>query len=154
LLEASAVALRVEPGERPSVGDPWLASNRRLEHVPVGKSASLPADILLPEGTLLFLLALAGDAPHAEPMGFATLAELLAALPPLHSAAIDCRTDGTREAVAAMLHNAANGMVIASIAATMALLAEGRTTHIEPLGEMPTDDGATPIYAIRLKASP
>lgn len=151
LLEGRAMAMRIEPGERPALGDPWLASRRPLIHVPVAESAKTPAGVKLGEGRLLFLLALGGDAEFAEPMGFASLADAVAAIPDSEtSAAIDCRTDDNRGVASALLSNAAPGGVVASTSAAMALLTEGRASRIEPLGEMETADGATGVYAVRL----
>lgn len=155
LLEAHALAMRIEPEARPALGDPWLASGRPLIHVPVSESASLGHAGQLPEGHMLFLLALAGDADHAEPIGFATLHEAMAALPPGEgTAALDGRTDDDRSVASTLLRNAAPGTIVASTAAAMALMVEGKARRIEPLGEIETADGATGIYAVSLAGGP
>lgn len=147
LLEARALALRIEPGERPALGDPWLHSGRALVHVPVSKSDAR-AGANLPDGKLLWLFMGAGD---ADPRAFASLAELLEAIPPGETtAAIDLRVDGNRDGLLALLQNAAPGTIITSTAAAMALLADGRAGRAEPLGEMETADGATGVYAVIL----
>lgn len=151
LLETRAVALRAEPEGRPSLGDPWLRSGRELVHVPVTASAKDAPPVPLGEGSLSILLMLAQDLGHAEPMGFASLTEALAALPDGEiTAAIDARTDGERGDVAALLQNAVPGTIVASTAAAMALMAEGRCRRIEPLGAMETSDGETGVYAVML----
>lgn len=148
LLESRAIGLRIEPGDRPALGDPWLASGRELVHVPVANGDKPNAAPKLAEGGLLFLLARANG---VEPTGFATLAEALDALPADGAtAALDCRTDNERAAVAALLRGAAPGTIAASTAAAMALMAEGRCSRIEPLGEMDDGERAMGVYAIQL----
>jgi hypothetical protein len=151
LLESRAVAIRIGPEERLVPSDPWLASGRSLVHIPVNATVATPASSVLTKGQLIFLLALADEAGGAEPLGFASLSEALAALPlPNATAALDCRTDGDRSAVNALLKNAAPGSIVASATASMALMTEGRASHIEPLGEMATSYGATAVYSVRL----
>jgi tetratricopeptide (TPR) repeat protein len=151
LLESRAVAMRIEPSDRPALGDPWLASGRPIIHVAVPVSAPSPDRIRLKDGRLLFFLAPGGDADVAEPMGYASLAEVIPAMRrSVASAAIDCRVDDDRSITVALLENAAPGTVVASMAAAMALMAEGRAERIEPLGEMETAQGPTRVYAIRL----
>jgi tetratricopeptide (TPR) repeat protein len=152
LLETRAVAIRIEPDDRPTSGDPWLVSGRALEHVPVTVGTSTaPASARLPDGELTFLLALADDVGLAEPMGFTTLDQAVTAIPGGDIvAAIDCRTDQARDQVAALLQNATAGTVIASTDAAMALLAEGRCTRTEPLGEMDSGNGPVGVYAVQL----
>jgi hypothetical protein len=153
LLETRAIALRIEPGERPALGDPWLQSGRQLVHVPVSETA-VHRPTTLPDGQLLWLLMLGGDANLAEPLGFGSVAELIDALPGEGAtAAIDLRVDGERHGLPALLRNATPGTILASTAAAMALLAEDRAARAEPLGEMETTDGATGVYAIALKGS-
>jgi hypothetical protein len=150
LLQTRALALRIEPGDRPALGDPWLNSSRDMVHVPlsVSDTRSIAA---LPDGQLQWLLMIKGDIGVAEPPGFGSLSELLGALPQgAISAAIDLRVDGEREGLPALLQNAAPDTIIASTAAAMALIAEGRCTRAEPLGEMETADGATGVYSIIL----
>jgi hypothetical protein len=150
LLEARALALRIEPGERPALGDPWLSSGRELVHVAVTASGA-QGIAALPESQLQWLLMMESDIGVAEPLGFGTLDELIAAMPPGEiAAAIDLRVDGERDGLPALLQNAAPGTIIASTAAAMALIAEGRTSRAEPLGEMETADGATGVYSIKL----
>jgi hypothetical protein len=151
LLESRALAIRIEPSERPAFGDPWLASGRPIIHVAVPISMLSPGRISLNDGRLIFFLALGDDAEVAEPMGYASLAELIPAVRrSVASAAIDCRTDDDRGVTAALLENAAPGTVVATMAGAMALVAEGRTERIEPLGEMETAKGPVPVYAVRL----
>jgi hypothetical protein len=155
LLESRAVALRVEPADRTAISDPWLHSGRDIIYVPVCEQASRRTNAPLNDGQLLFITALSGDADHAEPMGFALLADAIASISATAStAAIDCRRDGNRRIAATLLSNAAPGTIIASSAAAMAVMAEGCAAHIEPLGEMETADGPTGIYAVKLKALP
>ena len=151
LLESRAVALRIEPEGRPALGDPWLSAKRPLVHVAVTERHPPVKTADLAEGTLLFLVALGDDAGVADPMGFTTLNEAVAAIP-LHSgqAAIDCTIAGGRDRVAALLRNTPMGSVYASGPAALALLAEGRCHRIEPMGEMETADGATEVFAIWL----
>lgn len=155
LLESKAIAIRMEPEGRPALGDPWLASARALVRLSVDETAkplSVPA---LEEGHMLFLLTIAGDAGQAEPLGYRTLAEALGALPASGAAvALDCRIDDDRNTAQKLLHNANAGTIVASRAAAMALMAEGRASRIEPLGEIETSDGATGVYAVKLGAPP
>jgi hypothetical protein len=155
LLESRAIAIRIEPEKRPTLGDPWLASGRQLVHVPVGTSAASRPSSELDEGSLMFLLAFASEGEGADPLLFGSIAEALAALPDRPTtAALDCRTDGDRSAVTALLHNAVPGTIIASTAAAMALVTEGRADRIEPLGEMETSKGVTGVYSVRLNGPP
>jgi hypothetical protein len=150
-LESRAMAIRIEPVGRPASGDPWVASARPAVHVPVIASGAPAPPVPLRDDQLVFLIALAGDADLAEPLGFSTLSDALAALTPGETAAaLDCRADDERSVAAALLKNAAPGTLVASAAAAMALMAEGRAERAEPLGEVETADGATGIYSIRL----
>ena len=148
-LESRALALRIEPENRPALGDPWLSAGRKIVHVAVSESAPLVAAAELTEGKLLFYLALGDDAGLADPMGFATLQEAIAALPDRNvQAAIDCNITGQRDTVAALLRNTPTGSIFASGNAAMALLTEGRCYRVEPMGEMETAGGAVEVFAI------
>jgi hypothetical protein len=150
LLETRALAMRIEPGDRPALGDPWLNSGREMVHVEVSAS-SLRSIAALPDGQLQWLLMMKSDVGVAEPLGFGALAEMLGALPRgTISAAIDLRVDGERGGLPALLQNAAPDTIIASTTAAMALIAEGRASRAEPLGEMETTDGATGVYSVIL----
>ncbi len=151
LLEAKAIGLRIEPGGRPALGDPWLNSGREMIHLPVTASAKDAPIVTLPEGMLRFMLSLGGEEELAEPLCFSSLTEMLGSLPATEvTAAMDCRVDEKQGDVFALLQNAAEGTIIATMAATMALLAEGLVSLVEPLGEMETSEGATPVYAVKL----
>ena len=149
LLESRALALRIEPQQRPTLGDPWLASGRPIIHVAVEETREIKGVADLAEGSLLFILALGNDAGVAEPLGFSSLNEAVAAIP-LHNmqAAIHCTTSGQRDTAAALLRNTPVGSVFASNDAAMALLVEGRCSRIEPMGEMETADGPIEVFAI------
>jgi hypothetical protein len=155
LLEARAIALRIAPDGRSAQDDPWLLSGRELVHLPVATSATGSPPAGLPDGTVTFLLSLAGDADRTEASGFASMDEMLDSLPAGEvTAAMDCRADGRHGNVSALLRNATPGTIIASMAAAMALLAEGRAARVEPLGEMETGDGPTRVYAVKLLNRP
>ena len=148
-LESRALALRIEPEDRPAIGGPWLSAGRPIVHVAVTESRPPVAAAELNEGTLLFYLALGDDAGVADPMGFATLQQAIAAIPDRTvQAAIDCNITGQRDTVRALLQNTPTGSVFASGNAALALLAEGRCGRIEPMGEMETTEGAVEVYAI------
>jgi hypothetical protein len=151
LLESRAVGLRIEPETRATDGDPWLESGRSIRRVAVPETAGAPP-ANLPDGNLLFLLALAEDAQIADAMGFSTLARAIAAIPPgASTAALDCTIGQSRDNVAALLRNATPGSITATASAAMALMAERRCSRIEPLGEMDTGSGAVAVYAVQLK---
>jgi hypothetical protein len=155
LLESRALALRIEPKDRLSLGDPWLISGRALVHVPVVASRPMAAVAQLAEGCLLFLVALGDDAEVADPMGFASLGEAVAAIPAHRTqVAIDCNISGRRDTVAALLLNTPPGSIVASSNAAMALMAEGHCSRIEPLGDMESAEGPVGVYAIWLQDSP
>ncbi len=149
ILESRAVALRIEPADRPALGDPWLASRRPVVHVAVEASRPTHGVADLSDGSLLFTVALGDDAGVADPLGFASLAEAVAAIPE-HSvqAAIDCTSTGRRDTVAALLRNTPVGSVFATSSAAMAMLTEGRCSRIEPMGEMETADGPVDVFAV------
>ena len=148
-LESRALALRIEPEDRPALGDPWLSAGRRIVHVAVTESRPPIAAAELAEGTLLFYLALGDDAGVADPMGFATLQQAIAAIPErMVQAAIDCNITGQRNTVAALLQNTPTGSVFASGNAAMALLTEGRCSRVEPMGEMQTAEDPVEVFAI------
>lgn len=149
LLESRALALRIEPEIRPALGDPWLAAGRAIIHVDVSESKPAVSASHIDEGSLLFLVALGDDARLADPMGFATLEEAVAIIPENASqAAIDCSINGQRDTATALLRNTPKGSLYASKAAAYALLAEGRCSRIEPMGEMESADGPIDIFAI------
>ena len=149
LLESKAIGLRVGPEGRSIDNDPWMQSGRQVRTVAVPDAMSNPAPDLA-EGVLLFLLALGGDAPFADPIGYASLAQALPAIPEGGQAALDCTIDGDRSTVAALLRNAGPGRIFASQSAAMALMAEGRCSRIEPLGEIDAVAGAVGVYAVWL----
>lgn len=148
-LESRVLALRIEPEDRPMLGDPWLSAGRPIVHVGVTESRPPVAAAELAEGKLLFYLALGDDAGVADPMGFATLQEAIAAIPTrMVQAAIDCNTTGHRATVAALLQNTPTGSIFASGDAAMALLTEGRCHRVEPMGEMETAKGPVEVFAV------
>jgi hypothetical protein len=148
-LESRALALRIEPEDRPALGDPWLSAGRPIVHIAVTESRPPVAAAELNEGTFLFYLALGDDAGVADPMGFATLQEAIAAIPERTvQAAIDCNITGQRDTVAALLRNTPTGSIFASGNAAMALLTEGRCSRVEPMGEMETAEGPVEVFAI------
>jgi hypothetical protein len=149
LLETRAVALRIAPERRPALGDPWLRSGRGIIHIAVDESRAPVAFTALPEGKLLFFVALGADAGVADPMGFDTLSDAIAAIPPTTpQAAIDCNITGERGTVTALLSNTPVGSVFASSSAAMALQTEGRCRRIEPMGEMEASGGAIEVFAV------
>lgn len=155
LLESHAVALRIEPEGRPTLGDPWLLSGRSLIHVPVNSGRSAPTPPDLGDGTLTFVLALASDAGRRDTKSFAHLADAVNAIPAgANTIALDCTLSGDPESVIAILQNATPGGIVASADAAMALMAEGHCSRIEPLGEMETTKGSVGVYAIWLKGGP
>lgn len=148
-LESRALAMRIEPEDRPTFGDPWVAAGRPIVHVAVTESRATVAAAELTEGNSLFYLALGDDAGVADPMGFATLHQAIAAIPTrMVQAAIDCNITGQRDTVAALLHNTPAGSIFASGNAAMALLVEGRCNRVEPMGEMDTAEGPVEVFAI------
>ncbi len=149
LLESRALAMRIEPKGRPTLGDPWLSAGRSIIHVAVTQSKPAEGNTGLAEGGLQFFLAVRDDAGVADPIGYNSLAEAVAAIPPRTAqAAIDCNIAGRRDIVTALLQNTPVGSVLASSNAAMALLAEGRCGRIEPMGEMETGGGAVAVFAI------
>ena len=149
LLETRALALRIEPESRPALGDPWLRSGRSIVHITVEESRPPVAFTALSEGKLLFFVALGADAGVADPMGFDTLSDAIAAIPPkTPQAAIDCNITGERGTVTALLSNTPIGSVFASSSAAMALQTEGRCRRIEPMGEMEAGGGAIDVFAV------
>jgi hypothetical protein len=151
LLESRAMALRIEPDDRPALGDPWLHSGRPMVHVAVTESAPTPRDIALQEGAMTFPLA-SGDGRPVQ--SFTTLTNAVAAAAQSENgAALDCRLDDDSHGVAALLRQATAGGLMASQAAAMAMMATGLATAIEPLGELEMAGGSTGVYAVRL-ASP
>ena len=151
LLQSRALALRIEPVDRPALGDSWRSAGRSIIPiaVPEGRPPVLSSDV--PHGALSFFLALGDDAGLADPMGYASLAEAVAAIPQRNTqAALDCNTNGQRDTVAALLQNTPVGSIFASSNAAMALLAEGRCRRIEPMGEMETTKGSIDVFAVWL----
>ncbi len=149
LLQSRALALRIEPKDRPALGDPWLSAGRPMIHIAVRESRPSVAGSNVKDGSLSFFLALGDDAGLADPMGYATLGEALAAIPLGNtSVAIDCNITGQRETVAALLQNTPTGSIFASRSAAMAMLTEGRCRRIEPMGEMETTKGAVDVFAV------
>ena len=148
-LESCAIAMRIEPEGRPALGDPWLSAGRHMVHIAVTESRTSIVQSMVPDDALCFFLALGDHAGVADPMGFATLAEALAAIPlRTMKAAIDCNITGQRGTAAALLQNTPTGSIYASGDAAMALLAEGRCVRVEPMGEMEASDGPTDVFAI------
>ena len=149
LLETSALAMRIEPNDRPALGDPWLSAARPIIHVAVAECRPPVANMEVADGALFFFLALGDDAGLADPMGYATLHQAIAAIPPRNTqVAIDCNITGQRDTVAALLQNTPAGSIFASGNAAMALLAEGRCRRIEPMGEMDSGNGPIDVFAI------
>lgn len=149
LLESRALALRIEPERRPALGDAWLAAGHPIIRVDVSENKPAASASHIDEGSLLFLVALGDDAGLADPMGFATLEEAVAIIPEnAAQAAIDCTINGQRDTAAALLRNTPKGSLYASKTAAYALLAEGRCSRIEPMGEMESADGPIDIFAI------
>lgn len=136
-LQAKAVALRIEPADRPAIGDPWLHSGRPILHVPVTADPA-NSGTQLPAGSLRFDVALEGSAPRS----FDAFDDAVQAIMTSDSAraAIDCRT-GDAVHVQALLPHSAHGMVAASRSAALALLAAGSASRIETIGEMAFPDG-------------
>lgn len=148
-LESHAIAMRIEPEGRPALGDPWLSAGRHMVHIAVTESRTSIVQNIVPDDALCFFLALGDDAGVADPMGFATLAEALAAIPPrTMKAVIDCNITGQRDTAAALLQNTPAGSIYASGNAAMALVAEGRCDRVEPMGEMEASDGPIDVFAI------
>ena len=151
LLESRAIAIRIEPEERPVLGDPWHAAGRPIMRVTVSESRPTAGLAPLDGGQLLFVVALADDAGLADPMGFATLDDAVAAIPAEHpQAAIDCTIIGQRDTAAALLRSTHKDSIFASKDAAMALLAAGRCSRAEPMGEMESAAGPIDVYAIWL----
>ena len=149
LLESRAIAMRIEPVGRPALGDPWLFAGRAIVHVAVAESRPAVVNGDVADGALVFYLALGDDAGVADPMGFASLQQAIAAIPERTvQAAIDCNITGQRDAVAALLRNTPTGGIFASGNAAMALLTEGRCRRVEPMGEMETAEGPVDVYAV------
>ena len=148
-LESHAVAMRIEPEDRPALGDLWLLAGRRIIHVAVTESRLPESSVDVSDGSLCFFLATGDDAGATDPMGFATLGEAMDAIPPQNiQAAIDCNITGQGGTVAALLQNTPVGSIFASSTAAMALLTEGRCRRIEPMGEMEAGDGPIDVYAV------
>lgn len=149
-LQAKAVALRIEPADRPALGDPWLHSGRPIHHVPVTAD---PDNYVaqLPPGSLKFDVALDSSAPRS----FDVLDDAVQAILASGSgqAAIDCRT-GDVIHVPALLPHSAHGMVAASRSAALALLASGLASRIETIGEMAFPDGPTELCLAALVRPP
>ena len=149
LLESQSLAIRIEPKGRPALGDPWLSAGRRIIHIAVTESRAPETNVDVADGSLCFLLALGDDSGETDPMGFASLGEVMAAIPPHNlQAAIDCNITGQRGTVAALLQNTPEGSIFASSTAAMALLTDGRCSCIEPMGEMEAGDGPVDVYAV------
>ena len=151
ILECNAIALRIAPADRPSFGDPWLASGRTIMRVAVTASGAALNGLSLSEGSILFVVALGKDAGASDPLGFASLSQAVAAIPPNRPhVALDCTTTGNRDTAAALLRNTPDGSIFVSRNAAMALLTEGRCGRIEPMGEMETVDGPIEVFAVWL----
>lgn len=149
LLESLAIAMRIEPQERPALGDPWLASGRPIVHVNVVESRPASGITQLDDGQLLFMLALADDAGRADPIGYTMLDDAVAALSAAAPhAAIDGALTDSRDTAALLLSSTPTGSIFATKSAAMALLAEGRCQRIEPMGEMEGHGEPTEIFAI------
>lgn len=148
-LQAQAVALRIEPAERPILGDPWLHSGYPIRHVAVSASTAsvIPQ---LPAGALTFDIA-TDDAIEK----FASLGEAVAALRNAGSVrmAIDCRLGETVH-VQALLPHSAHGMVAASRSAALGLLASGLASRIETIGELAFPDGPVELCLAKLSEPP
>jgi hypothetical protein len=145
-LQTQAIALRIEPAGRPTLGDPWRSSGRPYRHVALSaKHDQISAP--LPEGRLQFDVAVEGSGTSSYP----TLNEAQLAVRGSISArvAIDCHT-GNGNRVVAFLGKGESGMLVASRDAALALLASGMTERIETLGEMATTGGALEICLVTL----
>jgi hypothetical protein len=145
-LQTEAVALRMQPAERPVVNDLWVKSDRPLHRVELRISSKVAAQPL-PEGKLV----IDGDPPKS----FASLNAAVAALRDAgdEPAVLDCRI-GERSNAAALAVRGQRGVIVASRSAALMLLAAGIATRIENIGEMATNDGALEICLVALRATP
>jgi hypothetical protein len=148
-LQTKAIALRMEPAERVSPGDLWAGSGRPMHRVDVQVSSSVSASPL-PEGQLLFDIAIDGAAPRS----FASLDLAVRALREAGDVvmALDSRI-GQRSRIAALSAAARPGVVVASRDAGLALLSAGMADRVEALGEIATNDGPLEVCLATLRAA-
>lgn len=148
-LQTNAVALRIEPAERPALGDPWLHSGRLIHHVAV-TALHDSAVAQLPEGKLKFDVAFDGN----PPISFDTIEQAVDAIRASgqESTALDCRTGGQIR-VRTLLSHSAHGMIAASRSAALALLATGLAGRIETIGELATAEGPLELCLAALAGS-
>ncbi|MBK9269795.1 MAG: DUF4071 domain-containing protein [Sphingomonadales bacterium] len=149
-LQAKAVALRIEPAQRPALGDPWLHSGRPIHHVAV--TAVRDSTVAqLPAARLFYDIALDGNRQHS----FGTIDEAVDAVKALGAgrAALDCRI-GERIRVGTLLSHSAHGMLATSRGAALALLATGLASRIETIGEIATTVGPIEICLATFSGPP
>lgn len=149
-LQAGAVALRIEPAERPALGDPWLHSGRPIHHV--AATAVRDSTVAqLPAGQLHYDIALDGNRQRS----FETIGEAVDAIKACGAgrAALDCHT-GDRIRVGTLLSHSAHGMLATSRSAALALLATGLASRIETIGEIGTTEGPIEVCLATLSAPP
>jgi tetratricopeptide (TPR) repeat protein len=149
-LQAKAIALRIEPADRPALGDPWLHSGRALHHVAVAEMRESPVD-QLPQGKLTFDVMLIGSLPLAFEALQDAVQAILASAEKI--AALDCRTDDTVR-VGSLIAHSAHGMIAASRSAALALLATGLASRIETIGEMASPEGSFEVCLAALVEPP
>lgn len=145
-LEATPVAVRIEPDGRPTSDNFWLRSGRQFQRVVIDSELAL-LSAPLPSIGLTFDLAVDGG-----PIGcFSDLGEAVDALAMTRNkiAAFDCRIDG-HQRVRALLAHGLPDMLVTSRSAALALLAFGAVQHIEPVGEMATSAGSIDICLTRI----
>lgn len=149
-LQAQAVALRIEPADRPVLGDPWLQSGMPTRHVAVlaNTKSAVPQ---LPAGELKFDIATDDTAVTS----FGSLEDCVQALRKSGSVrmAIDCRLGETVH-VKALLPHSAYGMVAASRSAALGLLASGLASRIETIGELAFPEGPVELCLAKLSEPP
>lgn len=149
-LQATAMALRIEPAGRPALGDPWLHSGRPIHHVAVAEVRDNPVE-QLPQGRLLFDVVVNGNPLLAFDELAEAVREILVSGEKI--AALDCRTGDTVR-VRSLIAHSAHGMIAASRSAALALLSTGFASRIETIGEMASPEGSFEVCLAALVEPP